>query len=428
MSQKEIPLWMVGDTFNEALFCMMFLHDHPMKYIGKSLYTVDGVITDETVLKKTIYDMIELYIPSGIAKKAAALLENIKLKAYSEGLTPQTDRIHVANGTLFLDGTFAEEKEFCINRLPVAYNSSAPEPVNWLRFLNELLYPEDIPTLQEYMGYCLIPTTKAQKMLFIIGKGGEGKSRIGLVMNALFGSSMKTGSIQKVETNTFAPADLEHLLVMVDDDMKLEALPQTNRIKSIVTAELLMDLEKKGQQSYQGMLYVRFIVFGNGIMKSLYDRSEGFYRRQLIVTTMDKPKDRIDDPDIGESLCSEAEGIFLWALEGLKRLIANRYRFTISQRTLSNMESAIRDGNNVIEFMASKGYFRFKADGEITSKDLYAIYKGWCEDNAYHPVTPKSFTTYLHQHEAEYKLEYNNLIRNSLDKRVWGFTGIEAGG
>ena len=91
-------------------------------------------------------------------------------------------------------------------------------------------------------------------MLFLIGNGGEGKSRIGLVMRALLGANMSTGSIAKVETSPFARADLEHRLVMVDDDMKLEALPQTNHLKTIVTAEMEMDLGKKGEQSYQGML------------------------------------------------------------------------------------------------------------------------------------------------------------------------------
>ena len=57
-------------------------------------------------------------------------------------------------------------------------------------------------------------------------------------MRRLLGSNMNTGSIAKVETQKFARADLEHILVMVDDDMKLEALPQTNNIKAIITAEI----------------------------------------------------------------------------------------------------------------------------------------------------------------------------------------------
>ena len=135
----------------------------------------------------------------------------------------------------------------------------------------QLLTQEDIVTLQEFMGYCLIPSTKGQKMLFLIGQGGEGKSRIGIVMRRLLGSNMNTGSIAKVETQKFARADLEHILVMVDDDMKREALPQTNNIKAIITAEQPMDLEKKGKQSYQGDLYVRFMVFGNEALQALYD-------------------------------------------------------------------------------------------------------------------------------------------------------------
>ena len=41
----------------------------------------------------------------------------------------------------------------------------------------------------------------------------------------------------------FARADLEHTLLCVDDDMRMEALRQTNYVKSIVTAQGQMDLE-----------------------------------------------------------------------------------------------------------------------------------------------------------------------------------------
>ena len=208
------------------------------------------------------------------------------------------DRIFLSNGTLYLDGGFTEDREFCINRLPVRYNPDAPTPVLWLRFLSDLLEPEDIPTLQEYIGYCLIPSTKGQKMLMLTGRGGEGKSRIGLVLRALLGDNMNTGSISKVETNPFARADLEHQLLMVDDDMKLEALPQTNHLKAIITAELPLDLEKKGRQSYQGRMYVRFLGMGNGTLQSRNDRSVGFFRRQIILTVRERDRNRVDDPFI----------------------------------------------------------------------------------------------------------------------------------
>ena len=59
-----------------------------------------------------------------------------------------------------------------------------------------------------YTRYLLIPSTKAQKMLVMTGKGGEGKSRIGLLLKKLFGEASHSESILRIETNRFASAEL----------------------------------------------------------------------------------------------------------------------------------------------------------------------------------------------------------------------------
>ena len=420
------PDWFNGKKIDEVKFCAAFLEEHPMICVGDSFFSLEGRIADETTVAKLIYDMIKPVWTSGLAKKARNLMETLKIECYSDPLEIKHDRIHFANGTYYLDGRFTTGKNYCINRLPVKYDPDAPAPVTWLRFLDDLLYPEDIPTLQEYMGYCLIPSTKGQKMLLIRGKGGEGKSRIGLVMQAIFGDNMKNGSIAKIESSPFARADLEHELVMVDDDMKIEALSQTHYVKALVTAEMPMDLEKKGIQSYQGQIFVRFMAFGNGDLQSLYDHSDGFYRRQLILTAKVRPRDREDDPFIAEKMCAEADGIVLWAIEGLRRLIANNYVFTESERAKASLEEVKKDANNIIEFMRSEEYIRFKADAMITSKNLYAIYQMWCEDNAMKPMAAKTFTYYLRSHEQEYNLEYSNKVTSASGRQVRGFWGIEA--
>ena len=249
MATNNTPEWVDGKKINEVLFCEDFLREYPMVSMNGTFFTVDGLVSDENLLKKKIYDFLKPYVSTGLPKKVSNLLEVLRMECCTEDLPLQTDRIHVENGTLLLDGTFTPEKEFCRNRLTVGYNPNTPEPVAWKAFLAQLLYPEDIPALQEYFGYCLIASNKAQKMLFVIGKGGEGKSRLGLVAQALFGCNMKTGSIVKLATNSFAVADTQYCLIFVDDDLNMEALTRTNTIKSLVTAELPMDLEKKGQQS-----------------------------------------------------------------------------------------------------------------------------------------------------------------------------------
>ena len=423
-SQKAEIGWYDGERINDALFCDYFLHLHPMKCIRGMLFDIDGMIDDIERIKAEIFKQIEAYVVSNLAKKANSLLDAVKIKSYAPPSPIQTDRIHFKNGTYFMDRKFTSEKEFCINRLPVKYNPQASPPKQWLKFMEQLLEPEDILSLQEFMGYVLIPSNKGQKLMLLKGKGGEGKSRIGRVLRAILGDNMNTGSIQKVETDRFARADLEWKLLMLDDDMKLEALPQTNNIKSIVTLEDKTDLERKGKQSEQGQLTVRFICFGNGNLGSLYDRSNGFFRRQLILTVKDKDPDRVDDPYLGEKLIAEAEGIILWCLEGLHRLMDNQFQFTISEQSKKNIEDAMQEGNSIIMFMESEGYIRLEKGTYASSKQLYVAYNQWCEDNLEKPLGEKTFSSFLKQNQDVYGMNYSNNISLGGGKTARGYKGI----
>lgn len=419
--------WYDGKTINEALFCSHFLRDHQLLFSGGSFFTPDGRVTDETPLRRMIFEELKICATANIPRKITNIVELLKLEALSEDFAPDADRIHLANGTLSIDGTFVEGKpEIVRNRLPIAYNPSAQSPDIWLSFLDSLLYPEDTLTLQEFIGYCLIPSNKAQRMMILKGSGGEGKSQIGAVLSALFGCNMKDGSIGKISENRFARADLEHVLLCVDDDMRMEALRQTNYVKSLVTAQGKMDLEKKGKQSYQGWMYARLLAFSNGDLQALFDRSDGFYRRQLVLTTRDIAPNRIDDPHIAEKMSAEVEGIFLWAFEGLRRLAANSFHFTESERAKENRETVKRSNNNVFDFMDSEGYVRLKEGASISSRDLYEVYKMWAEENSMAPLKARSFSDCLVANQNRYGLEHCNNIVNRSGRRVWGFMGIEA--
>ena len=432
MAQKKIerldtwPAWFTGKTINEPIFCREFLERHKLAYTENSFFTTEGRVTNEDAMRQTIYQQLEPFIVTGMSKKVDDIMKDLRIKAQVTGLLPQTDRVHVQNGTVFLDGSFIEAKnEIVRSRFPVRFNPKVKKPERWLKFLSELFWPEDIPTFQEFIGYCLIPSNKGQRMMVIKGNGGEGKSQIGAVLSTIFGTNMKDGSIGKISENRFARADLERRLLMIDDDMDMNALPKTNYIKTIVTAEAKLDLERKGVQSYQRDIYARFLCFGNGALTSLYDHSDGFFRRQLILTTKDKPADRTDDPFLVEKMCAELEGILLWCLEGLHRLVQNDFRFTVSERAAANVDTIKRSSNNVIDFMESEGYFRFKADYSISSKEFYDIYKQWCEDNACHSVSAIRFSAELRQNDRRYNLEATNNIYLPGGRRVRGFVGIE---
>lgn len=191
-NEPEYPAWFNGKQINEVMFCATFLNQHPMRCVNGILYDVNGQVNRDA-LRNELYDAVCPYLNSSVAKCIDNLVAAIRISTFTEELPIQTDRIHLNNGTYFIrDRRFSEKKEFCLNRLPVRYNPEAPLALRWLGFLEELLYPEDVPTLQEFMGYCLIPTNRAQRMLMLIGNGGEGKSRIGRVLRALLGDNMNT--------------------------------------------------------------------------------------------------------------------------------------------------------------------------------------------------------------------------------------------
>ena len=133
------PVW-IDDKGKivEPEYCRDFLSRHPMRCINDRFYTVDGQLPDESKLKRTIYEEISPWLHAKVAQTVEQIIKALKLAAYADPLPLQCDRIHVANGTYFLDGTFTEEKEYCSNRLLVPYRADAPAPQHWLHFLSEL--------------------------------------------------------------------------------------------------------------------------------------------------------------------------------------------------------------------------------------------------------------------------------------------------
>lgn len=306
----------------------------------------------------------------------------------------------------------------------VRYKENQSEPKVFLQFLRDMLEDEDIVTLQEYLGYCLIPSTRGQSMLFIIGNGGEGKSRIGFVMKHIFGDSMIESKLHRLETDRFSRANLQNKLLMIDDDMQLEALTSTGYIKNLITAETPVDIEVKGQQSFQAEIYSRFLCFSNGSPKALYDRTDGFGRRLIILTTKLIPKDRIIDRYIADKMIAEKDLIFKWLFEGLQRLIKNNYCFTVSDKSKQNVSDLMSENCNVIDFLADNDTVKFGKEYKTASMDLYMTYSRWCDENALTAMKRDTVINWLKANQRKYDIKYDGNVRNHENRRVRGFSGI----
>ena len=144
---------------------------------------------------------------------------------------------------------------------------------------------------------------------------------------------------------------------------------------------------------------------------------------------------RVDNPFLIEELSEERPGILLWMLEGLHRLLANRYQFTISERSIQNLEAAMADSDNLTQFMQATAYVRFKPDTEERSTYLYRAYTKWCEDNLESPVPQKKFSQFLLKNAGKYGLTFSKHIfglllrvRSGRPLHIYRHTGCSSTG
>lgn len=423
------PSWLDDKgKINEPLFCKEYVADYPVIFFDNRFYKVDGEVSED-IISHSISEKVMPYVTNNIAAVVKRLTEALKLYCFSEPIVPKEDEIHLSNGILKTNGIWIPEKRFCVNRLNVTYNpdfrNSVYYPEHFLTFLVDMLDMDDIITLQEYLGYCLIPSTKGQAMMFIIGNGGEGKSRIGIVLQEIFKSAMLTGSFQRIETDKFFRYNLQNKLLMLDDDMQMSALPSTGYIKNLVTAEIPVDVEAKGQQSQQAMLYSRFLCFGNGSPKALYDKSDGFSRRLIILTTKPVPENRCNDPFLADKFIAEKEKIFYWMLDGLLRLIRNDFRFTISDKTKRNISEVMAENCNIPEFLNDKGYISLGKEYAESTQALYSAYVDWCHKNLLTVLNQNTFSSWLRSNCDKWNLTATNHIPIEHNREVRGYKGIK---
>ena len=131
------PDWFTGRTINEPIFCREFLTKYRLAYTENSFFSVEGKVTDENALRAVIYRMVERFVVTGVSKKVDDIMKDLRIKAQVTGLLPQTDRVHVQNGTVFLDGSFIEaQNEIVRSRFPVRFNPKVKKPERWLKFLS----------------------------------------------------------------------------------------------------------------------------------------------------------------------------------------------------------------------------------------------------------------------------------------------------
>lgn len=100
------------------------------------------------------------------------------------------------------------------------------------------------------------------------------------------------------------------------------------------------------------------------------------------------PQDK-RDPELLEKFRMEADGIFLFALEGLRRLMNNHYVFSETQVNADELQQYREESDSVLSFV--KEYCELDGSYSAGSTELFNAYKGYCEECGLKPYSQKNF-------------------------------------
>lgn len=388
-----------------------------------ALYNADGAVDRAMILQSIADLLVDLGVVYGNAHKAEAIMKLIIQLSANDEIKIRKDRIPVANGEIIVkdDGSyiFTPKKEFTPYRLPCRYDANAND-LTWFKRWLGILYDEDVACFQEIMGYLLLPVTYGQYAFFLVGEGGCGKSVWGCILRALFGNSMTSAETHAIETDRFARATLENKLLNYDDDLDGAKMKKTNVFKMLVTAKQPIQCERKGVDRFEFTPFARLCGCGNSSLSSMFDMTDAFVRRLLLIKAKPPIEKSKVIPDLEERIYPETSAILNWALEGLKRLIQNNYQFSISERSKALVQNVREESNSIIPFITDE--LDFHPAFYVGSEMLINQYRRYCRDMDLVPRDSKLVRGYFNDHAEQLGIKYVNKIPVT---RKRGFKGMK---
>lgn len=387
-------------------------------------YTPDGQIGEQTVRTDIQNSLVELGLTGKLDNIVKSLYRMVADRCAVEQLPINSKIIPLANGDLHINKDkwvfHWGEKKHAPYRLSVDYTPvDKPMPL-FEKYLREAFMLEDIDTIQEIMGYCLIPSTAVGEAFIIVGDAEAGKSGIGTILAGLLGNALITMDTQDLVTQRFQIASIENKLLAYDDDLGSAALTETGRFKKIITADTPISAERKYEKGFQFVSYCRVLASANFMLSSLYDDSDGFYRRlhPILVKPKDKKKEIIHH-FYEQILETEKTQILKWALLGLRRVIENGWKISWSQRSLDYIKNIKSTACHFDDFL--KETCEITTDGsDTTSSELITLYRRWCKDNGLKELSDRRLLNWFADNEEKLQIKRSeNLHRRN--KRVRGY-------
>ena len=412
---------------NYKKFVDVFAAVNDCVYCNGVFYNPDGSISQQSIRRDIANSLGDAGWQGRIDTPTNSILTTLK-DMYTVDELPVNDRvIPLANGDLHLSkGEWVfrlGEKKHAPYRLSVNYvPTEKPTPL-FNKWLNDVFAPEDIPTVQEIMGYCLIPTTAVGEAFIIVGDAEAGKSGLGTILMGILGGAAMTMETQDLVTKRFQVADVENKLLAYDDDLGSAALTETGLLKKLITADTPIRAERKYADPHQFKSYCKILASANFMLSSLYDDSDGFFRRLHPILVKPKQADRKRINKFYDMILEqEKEQIFKWALIGLRRVIDNGWKIHWSERSQNYMKANKSNAVHFEEFINET--CEIDPNSNVTTAELKKLYQKWCAENGIKEASSRRLENWMSDNAEKIGVgRSERIVRNG--KRLRGYLGLK---
>lgn len=298
-------------------------------------------------------------------------------------LNPNPYIINIKNGLYnVLEDTVLPHNPnyFSTVQLNVKYDQNAECPL-FRKYLEESVGGdmEQVALIQEMLGYFLIPVTSAQKCFLIVGAARAGKSVLLRVLNDILLGAKNVSNVSWQALNEpYKLAELFGKLANIFADLPTKNIDDNGIFKALVGEDHLT-AERKYQHPFTFQATARLLFSCNSIPANYGDRSEGFYRRLIIIPFKHSvPQEKVDTA-LFQKFCLEANGIFLFAVEGLRRLMSNNYQFSETNVNKEELQKYREASDSMLGFV--KECCELHATYSVQSTEIFNAYTSYCEEN-----------------------------------------------
>lgn len=344
----------------------------------------------KTEIRKCIYP--ELIRSTTIDRVFRLFLSEASLQVKTEELNQfPVHWVNFRNG--FYDPIFQkmikhDPKFKAVNQIPHEFHPemelSGDEVERWLRFITP--DPDDREMLLQFMGLCLTRDTRPQKFMILNGAGGSGKSTLIRMLENMIGTDNLSHVPLKDLSQRFASVGLLGKLLNSCADLSVSALEDTSVIKKILGEDSLRG-EFKGKDSISFKNYSKLIFSTNELPLILSERTNGFYRR-LMILNMDKQPEH-KRPDYLDVLQRETGYLIQLAVRALERMYQSGgvlFESLGSKEAVMNLRC---DSDTVEAFLQSETE---EAQGEeIERFQLFKAYERFCHVGDRQSLTRNNF-------------------------------------